>query len=93
MHNVFIKPKLTEKSLLQTKNGVYAFEVVRNADKNQIKHAVESIFNVKVASVQTAVKKGKSRRVGRLRAVKKLTNTKVAYVVLKSGKIDIFPQE
>jgi large subunit ribosomal protein L23 len=61
--NVIIKPLVTEKSthLQQTRNA-YAFQVHRNANKPEIKKAVEAIYNVKVVEVRTMTRKGKPRR-------------------------------
>ena len=61
--NVIIKPLVTEKSthLQQTRNA-YAFQVHRNANKPEIKKAVEAIYNVKVLEVRTMTRKGKPRR-------------------------------
>ena len=61
--NVIIKPLITEKSthMQQTRNA-YAFHVHHRANKPQIKHAVEQIYNVKVVDVRTMTRKGKPRR-------------------------------
>ena len=61
--NVIIKPLVTEKSthFQQTRNA-YAFQVHRNANKPEIKKAVEAIYNVKVLEVRTMTRKGKPRR-------------------------------
>jgi large subunit ribosomal protein L23 len=61
--NVIIKPLVTEKSThqQQTRNA-YAFQVHRNANKPEIKKAVEAIYNVKVLEVRTMTRKGKPRR-------------------------------
>ena len=61
--NVIIKPLVTEKSThqQQTRNS-YAFQVHRNANKPEIKKAVEAIYNVKVLEVRTMTRKGKPRR-------------------------------
>jgi large subunit ribosomal protein L23 len=61
--DVIIRPLVTEKSThqQQTRN-VYAFEVHENANKPQIKQAVEKIYNVKVLDVRTMTRKGKPRR-------------------------------
>ena len=58
--NVIIKPLVTEKTTHQqaTRNS-YAFEVRTTATKPQIKHAVESLYEVKVLEVRTMVRKGK----------------------------------
>ena len=61
--NVIIKPLVTEKSThqQQTRNA-YAFKVHPNANKPEIKKAVEAIYNVKVVDVRTMNRKGKPRR-------------------------------
>ena len=61
--NVIIKPLVTEKSthLQQTRNA-YAFQVHRDANKPQIKKAVEALYNVSVVEVRTMTRKGKPRR-------------------------------
>jgi large subunit ribosomal protein L23 len=65
MHNtnVIIRPLITEKSThqQQTRNA-YAFEVHQDANKPQIKQAVEKLYNVKVVDVRTMTRKGKPRR-------------------------------
>ena len=61
--NVIIKPLVTEKSThqQQTRNA-YAFQVHRDANKPEIKKAIEAIYNVKVVEVRTMNRKGKPRR-------------------------------
>jgi large subunit ribosomal protein L23 len=61
--HVIIKPLVTEKSThLQETRNVYAFQVHRDANKVQIRKAVESIYNVKVKDVHTMNRKGKPRQ-------------------------------
>jgi large subunit ribosomal protein L23 len=58
------RPLVTEKSVEEARTGnTYHFEVAREANKTQIKQAVEEMFNVRVQSVRTALRKGKMRRV------------------------------
>lgn len=92
INDVLIKPKITEKAMLKIKEGVYFFEVNPKASKNQIKKAVESLFNVKVKEVKVLLRKGKVRRIGRRLKEKKMPDQKLAYVKLVEGKIDLFPQ-
>lgn len=82
---------LTEKSTnLRNKNQV-VFEVLRDANKVQIKEAVTKLFNVKVKSVNTMVYRGKDRRMGRGYA--KMQNWKKAIVTLAEGEnIDFFAE-
>ena len=86
--DVIIKPVVSEKSYNLIDEGKYTFEVAPGSNKTEIKQAVERIFNVKVASVNTLNRVGKTRRtrVG----LGKRKDTKRAIVTLKSGSIDIF---
>ncbi len=85
---VIIKPVVSEKSYNLIDNGKYTFEVDPRSNKTEIKQAIEVIFGVKVASVNTL------NRVGKTRSTKfglgKRKDTKRAIVTLKSGSIDIF---
>src|SRR5512144_391748 len=83
---------LTEKSTtLRTKNQ-FIFEVLRDANKVQIKDAVQKLFAVKVESVNTMVYRGKDRRMGRGYA--KMQNWKKAVVTLAEGQnIDFFADQ
>lgn len=83
---------LTEKSnTLRSKNNQVIFEVLRGANKIQIKEAVQKLFNVKVEGVNTMVYRGKDRRMGRGYA--KMQNWKKAVVTLKEGEnIDFFAE-
>ena len=64
-HQVIIRPVISEKSynLIETQNQ-YTFQVDRRANKNQIKHAVEEAFDVKVNKVNTVNVKSKPKRQG-----------------------------
>ncbi len=63
-HDIIIRPIITEKSSSLMALSKYTFEVHRDANKIQIRNAVEEVFNVKVASVNTVNVKGKLRRRG-----------------------------
>jgi large subunit ribosomal protein L23 len=76
---------LTEKgNLLREKDNKYLFEVSREANKHQIKDAIETLFNVKVVDVATMVVRGRIRRMGRGHA--KTQNWKKAIVKLAEGE-------
>jgi large subunit ribosomal protein L23 len=78
-------PVITEKStLLKETMQTLAFKVVRDANKIEIKDAVEKIFKVKVASVRTAIFHGKKKRQGKY--VGRRSDWKKAYVTLKEGE-------
>ena len=82
---------LTEKSNRLREQNQVVFEVARDANKIEIRSAVEKLFNVKVASVNTLVMRGKDRRMGRGYA--KMQNWKKAMVTLKEGhSIDFFAE-
>jgi large subunit ribosomal protein L23 len=89
---ILVKPILTEKATTLAQGQVYMFEVNPKANKNQIKTALEKLYKVKVANVRTMTRQGKVRRVGRRMTSKRLGDQKVAYIILKEGKIDLFPQ-
>jgi large subunit ribosomal protein L23 len=75
-YQVIIRPIITEKAThLSERNNAYTFEVNPLATKTEIKNAIETLFNVKVADVRTQNRRGKPRRyrlrVGRMRNWKK----------------------
>ena len=87
---IIIRPLVTEKSThqQQTRNA-YAFQVAKGANKPQIKHAVEALYNVKVAEVRTMIRKGKPRRTKT--KVATTPSWKRAVVVLdENSRIDLF---
>ena len=90
IYSVVIRPLVTEKGTLQSEAmNVYAFEVAPEANKAQIKLAVEKIYNVKVKAVRTANRKGKPRRTGMTRG--RTRHWKKAVVVLhEDSRIDLF---
>jgi len=81
---------LTEKAtLLREKHNQVVFEVARDANKVQIRDAVQRLFKVNVTGVNTMLMRGKERRMGRGRG--KMQNWKKAIVTLKEGdSIDFF---
>jgi len=87
-YDVIRKPIITEKATMASENGAVVFEVAMEANKPQIKQAVEALFGVKVKAVNTMITKGKTKKFrgkpGRRRDVKK------AYVTLEEGNtIDV----
>lgn len=82
---IIIRPVITEKStLLRERNREVCFEVAPDANKVEIRKAVEQLFKVKVADVRTEAKHGKERRVGR--NVGRRPDWKKAFVRLKDGE-------
>ncbi len=61
--NVIVRPLITEKSThQQNTRNTYSFQVHADANKHQIKQAIEKMYEVKVADVRTLTRKGKPRR-------------------------------
>lgn len=87
-HDVIIRPIVSEKSYSLIDEGKYTFEVDPRSNKTEIKQAIEAIFKVEVASVNTLNRNGKVLRTRR--GFGKRKDTKRAIVTLKSGSIDIF---
>jgi large subunit ribosomal protein L23 len=88
--SILRRPVLTEKSTrgIETLNA-YVFEVDRDANKLQVKKAVEEAFNVKVVKVNIRNKRGKLKRIGR--SVGYGQDRREAIVTLKTGeKLDIY---
>ena len=63
-YDIIIRPIITERSMASVAEKKYVFEVAPNAGKVEIKKAVEEIFGVKVAKVNTMNVNGKSKRLG-----------------------------
>jgi len=61
-YDVIVAPHITEKSTLLSEHNALVFKVAPNATKTQIKAAIEAIYDKKVASVNTLVAKGKTKR-------------------------------
>lgn len=89
LHQILKKPLITEKTNeLKEIGQVVAFEVALDANKIEIKRAIEKAFDVKVKNVNTVLVAGKRKRVGR--NIGKRSNWKKAYVTLAEGDIDFF---
>ncbi|MBE9475699.1 MAG: 50S ribosomal protein L23 [Proteobacteria bacterium] len=88
LYDVIRKPIVTEKATMASEHNAVVFEVNIDANKPQIKEAVETLFGVKVKAVNTTITKGKVKRfrgqLGKRKDVKK------AYVTLEEGNtIDV----
>ena len=84
LHQIILKPVISEKTTMAAdKHRQIAFQVLPDAGKDEIKRAVETLFEVKVRSVQVAHMRGKVKRAGRTPG--KRSNWKKAYVRLHEG--------
>jgi len=90
LYDIILVPRITEKGTrLKEKSNVLTFEVRTDANKVQVRKAVEGIFKVKVVDVTTVKLIGKRKRMGMREG--RRSDWKKAYVTLKAGeKIDIF---
>jgi large subunit ribosomal protein L23 len=83
--NILLAPHITEKtSLAMQNNNSYAFRVLRESTKPEIKAAVELMFGVKVANVNVVNETGKTRRLGKVQG--RTQDIKKAYVRLAPGQ-------
>lgn len=87
---ILIQAMISEKATtLQEEQNCYMFKVAIDANKLQIRHAIEIAFDVKVKNVSVARVKGKTKRLGRFQG--KRSDWKKAFVWLKEGdRIELF---
>lgn len=81
--DIILKPVITERSMDNLQVGKYTFKVAKDANKSEIKKAVETLFGVQVAKVTTINVKGKLKRVGRYEGM--TSSWKKAIVTLTEG--------
>ena len=87
-YDVILSPVITEKATNASEHNKVIFKVAPHATKPQIKEAVEKLFDVKVKSVNTLIRKGKLRNFKGKRAM--LSDVKNAVVTLEEGhRIDV----
>ncbi len=85
IHSILRRPLVTEKTtFLKEDNNQVAFQVRKDANKIEIRKAVEKLLGVQVASVNTLVNRGKSKRVGKSSG--RRSNWKKAIVTLQPGE-------
>jgi large subunit ribosomal protein L23 len=88
-HDIIIRPLITEKNTNLMQYNQYSFEVDRNANKTQIRQAIQTIFNVRVTDVHTLNVRGKLKRRGRTAGY--TADWKKAIVTLAAGdRIELF---
>jgi large subunit ribosomal protein L23 len=89
--DVIIRPVVSEKSYTAYDENVYTFVVAPDANKIEIRQAIESIFDVRVTNVNTLNRNGKRKRNRRTGGYGKRADTKRAIVTLAEGdRIEIF---
>lgn len=89
VYKIIRKPLLTEKSVVLKEDNKFCFRVAYNANKVEIRKAIEELFNVKVKDVNTMIIHGKIKRLGRNKG--RRPSWKKAIVTLQPGqKIEFF---
>ena len=87
-YDIIIAPVITEKATMASERNQVTFKVARNATKPQIKEAVEKLFDVKVKSVNTLIRKGKIKAFKGVWGAQ--SDVKKAIVTLEEGhRIDV----
>lgn len=91
--DILIKPIISEKSLRDAQMGKFTFLVNSDANKTEIKKAVQDTFAVKVVGITTVTTKGSTTKVTKLGRKTKIFKNKKARVVLQKGQtIDMFEE-
>jgi len=89
LYEILRRPSITEKNTALQAQGKYVFEVAGEANKQQVKQAVEATFKVSVTAVNVTTVPGKKKRMGR--RIVQTPSWKKAVVTLKPGdKIELF---
>ena len=89
-HDVILKPVITEESMMGTAFKKYTFKVAKDANKAEIKAAVEEVFGVKVSKVNTLNCKGHLRRYGRYEGYTPAWKKAIVTLTEDSDTIDFF---
>ena len=89
-HDIILRPVLTEKSYDGMADKKYAFEVAIDANKTEIKKAIETIFEVKVAEVNTVRTIGKMKRQGRTQGRRPERKKAIVTLTADSKEIEFF---
>ena len=89
-HDIIVRPIITEKSMIGATEKKYTFEVAKTAGKIEIARAVEEIFKVKVAKVNTVSVRGKYRRQGRSEGYTRSWKKAIVTLTADSKKIEFF---
>ena len=85
-YDIILRPVITEQSMADVADKKYVFQVAINANKTEIKAAVEQIFDVKVAKVNTAIVGGKVKRTGAYPAGRRAAYKKAVVTLTADSK-------
>ncbi len=89
-YDIIIRPIVTENSMMQTAERKYTFEVHRDANKTQVRKAVEEVFGVKVEKVNTLNVRGKLKRMGKNQGYTRSWKKAIVKLTADSKTIEFF---
>ena len=89
-YDVILKPVISAKSMEDAQNKKYTFKVAVDANKTEVKHAVEEIFEVEVKKVNIMNVKGKKKRMGRTVGMTAASKKAIVTLTEKSKEIEFF---
>ena len=89
-YDVILKPVISERSMEDAQNKKYTFKVATDANKTEVKHAVEEIFGVEVKKVNIMNVVGKEKRMGRYVGMTAATKKAIVTLTEKSKEIEFF---
>lgn len=89
-YDVVVRPIITEHSMSQSAERKYTFEVDKRTNKTEIKDALETIFGITVADVNTVIVKGKPKRQGRFVGTTKTWKKAIITLTANSKEIEFF---
>lgn len=89
-HDIIVRPIITEKSMTGIVDKKYTFEIAKNATKIDVKNAIEEIFKVKVAKVNTVSVRGRLKRQGRTQGYTRSWKKAVVTLTEDSKSIEFF---
>ena len=89
-HDIILKPVITEESMMGTAFKKYTFKVATDANKTQVKLAIEEIFGVEVAKVNIMNYDGKVKRMGRYEGRRAAYKKAIVTLTEKSKEIEFF---
>ena len=89
-YDVILKPVISERSMEDAQNKKYTFKVATDANKTEVKHAVEEIFGVEVKKVNIMNVVGKEKSMGRYVGMTAATKKAIVTLTEKSKEIEFF---
>ena len=89
-YDVILKPVISERSMEDAQNKKYTFKVATDANKTEVKHAVEEIFGVEVKKVNIMNVVGKEKRMGRYVGMTAATKKAIVTLTDNSKEIEFF---